>query len=83
MQEASETKVQSLGHEDPLEDGTVTHSSSPARESNEQRSLAATVHRMDRTEANTLNAKQFKSNLILIIPTTYKVAMHVCVLSRV
>ena len=30
MQETQETQVQSLGQEDPLEDGTATHSSIPA-----------------------------------------------------
>ena len=41
MQETQETWARSLGQEDPLEEETATHSSILARESHEQRSLAA------------------------------------------
>ena len=40
MQEAQETLVQSLGGEDPLEEGMATHSSVLPGESHGQRSLA-------------------------------------------
>ena len=39
MQETQETQVWSLGQEDPLEEGTATHSSIP-EESHGHRSLA-------------------------------------------
>ena len=39
MQETQETQVRSLGQEDPLEEGTATHSSI-LEESHRQRSLA-------------------------------------------
>ena len=45
MQETQETWVQSLGQEDPLEEGMATHSSSLTEESHRQRCLGATVHR--------------------------------------
>ena len=41
MQETQETWARSLGQEDPLEEETATHSSILARDSHEQRSLAA------------------------------------------
>ena len=41
MQETQETWARSLGQEGPLEEETATHSSILARESHEQRSLAA------------------------------------------
>ena len=40
MQETEESRVRSLGWEDPLEEGLATHSSSLAGESHGQRSLA-------------------------------------------
>ena len=40
MQEMQETRVQSLGGEDPLEEGMATHSVFLPRESHGQRSLA-------------------------------------------
>ena len=39
MQELQETQVQSLGQEDPLEEGMATHSSILPEESHGQRSL--------------------------------------------
>ena len=41
MQETQEIQVQSLGREDPLEEGMATHSSILPGESHGQRSLAA------------------------------------------
>ena len=50
MQETQETAVQSLGGEDPLEKGMVTHSSILAWEIHGQRSLAATVHTVRKSQ---------------------------------
>ena len=44
MQELQETWVQSLGLEDPLKDGTATHSSNLARRIPEQRSVVGYSH---------------------------------------
>ena len=54
MQVTQETQVQSLGQEDPLEEGTATHSSTLAwRIPMDRGAWQATVHRvpeLDRTE---------------------------------
>ena len=46
MQELLETQAGSLGQEDPLKEGMVTHSSIPAGKIPGQRSLCPTVHRV-------------------------------------
>ena len=45
-----ETQVQSLGWENPLEEGRATHSSVLPGESHGQRSLAATVHGVTKSQ---------------------------------
>ena len=49
MQEPQETQIRSLGREDPLEESMTTTSVLLPGESNEQRSLADTVHRVTKS----------------------------------
>ena len=46
MQQTQDILVQSLGQEDPLEEGMASPPASLPRESHGQRSLGATVHRV-------------------------------------
>ena len=50
MQEPQETQVRSLGREDPLEESMTTTSVLLPGESNEQMSLADTVHRVTKSQ---------------------------------
>ena len=46
MQETQETRIQSLGGEDPLEEGMASHSSVPAQKIPSTEELWPTVHRI-------------------------------------
>ena len=50
MQESQETRVRSLGWEDPLEKGILTHSSIHAWRIHGQRNLWATVQRIGKSQ---------------------------------